>query len=74
MMCRVYGNRVRVCKARGGPKMIPAAEAQWNEPHTHVLGQNGRRCLNRLREDEKCPRCGMAMIICRDRCVLKAGG
>lgn len=68
-MCGIYGDRVRVCKARGGPRMIAVGDAQWNKAGTHVLGQNGRRPLSRLRTSETCPRCGKAMIVCRDRCV-----
>jgi hypothetical protein len=68
-MCRSYGARVRVCRARGGPKMIAENAAQWNAAHTHVLGQSGRRCLRVLGDGERCPRCKRAMIVCRDRCI-----
>ena len=67
-MCRIYGNRIRVCKARGGPLWIGVEGAPWNDSHTHVLGQAGGRL--RLRTDrERCPRCGAAMSDCRDRCM-----
>jgi len=68
-MCRVYGVRVRVCKARGGPVMIPAADAQWNRHHDHVLGRTGQRCRIPSHSGDKCPQCGNAMILCRGRCL-----
>lgn len=52
-MCRVYGQRVRICKARGGPRMVPAVGVIWNKRHDHVLQATGMYRVKKLEARER---------------------
>lgn len=49
--------------------MISSDAAQWNDRHDHVLGRGGLRGSS---GGDRCPRCGVEMIMCRGRCLPTA--